>query len=338
MKTSFGPLPGGREASLYTISRGGITAALSDLGATLVRLFVPDREGKQADIVLGYDDAMGYWNGRSFFGAIVGRNANRVGGASFPLGGREYRLQDNENGNNLHSGWDYYHLRLWDVAEAAEDRIVFHLYSPNGDQGFPGNADIRVTYHLSADSTLHITYDGICDRDTVFNMTNHSYFNLAGEDQPRLAYQQELTLPARFFTACDSASIPTENRDVDGTPMDFRVPKPISRDAGRDYDALKLQGGYDHNFEVFCNPCATLYDPTSGRAMAVCTDLPGVQFYAGNFVDEIGKNGIHYAAHSGVCLETQYYPDALHHPGWPQPVTKAGVPYHTETHFRFFTK
>lgn len=337
MKSSFGLLPDGSEAFLYTISCGGITAKLTDLGATLVSLFVPDRQNKAADIVLGYDNAAGYLQGSCFFGATVGRNANRIGGASFVLNGLEYKLPANENGNSLHSGPNYYHRRLWRVLEQAEDSICFGLFSPSGDQGYPGNAHIRVTYRLEANQTLRICYDAVCDEDTLFNLTNHSYFNLAGQERSELAYKQELCLPARFYTHCDDQNIPTENRDVAGTPMDFREPKPICRDAGQDFDALQLQGGYDHNFEVFCSPCATLYDPYSGRAMAVTTDKPGVQLYAGNYIDEIGKGGIRYGKHSGIALETQFYPDAVHHTDWPQPFAKEGVPQHSETAFHFFT-
>ena len=200
----------------------------------------------------------------------------------------------------------------------------------------PGNAQITVTYRIDGDNGLHIVYDGICDQDTVFNLTNHSYFNLAGHQHTDKAMDQVLSLPARHFCPDDAESIPTgEKRDVSGTPMDFRAPKAIGRDIGIDYDALNLQGGYDHNFEVFCNPCATLTDPASGRSMSVYTDCPGIQFYSGNFLDDEGKDGIHYGKRSGVALETQFYPDALHHPDWAQPITKAGQRYHSETCYRF---
>jgi aldose 1-epimerase len=168
-------------------------------------------------------------------------------------------------------------------------------------------------------------------------MTNHSYFNLAGHDKPEGAMAQKLTLPARFYTVADAQSIPTgENRSVSGTPMDFRKAKAIGRDIGDNYEALNLQGGYDHNFEVFCNPCAIVEEPESGRSMAVYTDCPGVQFYAGNYLQgEIGKDGVSYPKRSGICLETQYYPDSINHPEWPQPFVKAGQKYHSETEYRF---
>ncbi len=336
MKKSFGHLPSGAEVFLYTISCGGITATVSDLGATLVHVLVPDADGIVADVALGYDDPAGYLNGTCFLGAIVGRSANRIKGSEFTIGGRTYAMTPNENGNNLHSGPDFYHTRVWEVVEESDTAVKFHLSSPDGDQGFPGNASIDVTYMLDATGGLHIVYDAVCDKDTIFNLTNHSYFNLAGHDHTGATMDQLLMLPARVFSVADDESVPTgEMRSVEGTPMDFRSPKPIGQDIGADYEPLNLQGGYDHNFEVFCNPCAVLSDPVSGRTMAVYTDLPGIQFYAGNFLNETGKGGTVYGKRSGIALETQYYPDSIHHPEWAQPVTKAGETYHTETVYRF---
>lgn len=337
MKKSFGVLPTGEQTYLYTISCGGVTAAVSDFGATLVNVFVPDADGNVADVALGYDDAAGYLAGTCFFGAIVGRSANRIKGSTFPLGGREYSLTPNEHGNNLHSGPSFYHTRMWTVTAYTDTKISLHLDSPAGDQGYPGNASIDVTYTMDENGGLHIAYDALCDRDTIFNLTNHSYFNLAGQSNTGAAMEQLLMLPARRFAVADSESIPTgEMRNVEGTPMDFRMPKAIGRDIdAEDFEPLKLQGGYDHNFEVFCNPCAVLSDPVSGRTMAVYTDLPGIQFYAGNFLKGTGKGGVEYGKRSGVALETQFYPDAIHHPEWKQPVTKAGEKYHSETVYRF---
>lgn len=336
MKKPFGKLPCGQETFLYTISSGGITATVTDFGATLVHVYVPDADGNTVDVALGYDDAQGYLDGTCFLGAIVGRSANRIKGSAFSVGDKKYTLTPNENGNNLHSGPDCYHTRMWDVASCTEDAITFHLNSADGDQGFPGNASIDVTYRLDTNGGLHIVYDAVCDQDTVFNLTNHSYFNLAGQQNTAAAMDQLLMLPARVFAVADEESIPTgEMRSVEGSPMDFRTAKPIGRDINQDYDALNLQGGYDHNFEVFCNPCAVLSDPVSGRTMSVYTDLPGVQFYAGNFLQGFGKGGVEYGKRSGIALETQYYPDSINHPEWAQPVTKAGEKYHTETIYRF---
>ena len=334
MKEKFGVLPSGEEASLYTISCGFLTAVVTDYGATLVKLMVPDKNGVPADVVLGYDHVDGYRTGSAYLGATVGRNANRIGGAAFELNGRTITLSKNDNGNNLHSGPDGYSYRMWKVLSHTDSSISFTLISPNGDQGFPGEARIRVTYTLQADG-LEIVYDASCNQDTVFNMTNHTYFNLAGHDHPEAAMDQILTLPGRYFNPDDAENIPTgEQRRVDGTPMDFRCPKPIGQDLHADYEPLHLQNGYDHNFEVYTNPCAILSDPESGRTLAISTDCPGIQLYSGNFLDTTGKGGVHYGKNSGVALETQFAPDSLHHPDWPQPVTPAGTVYHSRTFYK----
>lgn len=337
MRKSFGRLPSGEETTLYTISCGRITATVTDYGAHLVNLFVPDKMGQTADVVLGYDDANGYRTGNgAFLGATVGRNANRIAGASFMMGDTRIHLTPNENENNLHSGPQNFHLRMWRLVSHTENSVTLELTSPQGDQGFPGKAVIRVTYRLDTQGGLHIIYDATCDRDTVFNLTNHSYFNLAGQDRPEKAMEQTLCIPGRVFCPDDADNIPTgELRSVEGTPFDFRLPKPIGQNIGDDYEPLHLQGGYDHNFEVFCNPCAYLSDPESGRTMAVYTDCPGIQFYAGNYLNEVGKEGIRYDMRTGVALETQFYPDSVHHPEWAQPFTKAGERYHSETIYRF---
>ena len=337
MKRDFGTLPDGTKATLYTLAGGGLTATVTDFGAHLVSLFVPDKNGRTDDVVLGFDDANGYRTGNGgFLGATVGRNANRIKGASFMLDDTKVRLTPNEGENNLHSGPNAFHLRMWDVVQGSDHAITFHLFSPRGDQGFPGNADIYVTYSLEQNGTLRIRYDGLCDRDTVLNMTNHSYFNLAGQQNVDAAMEQELISPGRFFNPDDAENIPTgELRNVEGTPMDFRTPKAIVRDINAPYEPLEFQGGYDHNWEVFCSPCAILCDPASGREMAVSTDCPGIQFYAGNFLNEVGKGGISYGYRQGIALETQFYPDSVNHPEWPQPFVKAGQHYHSETTYKF---
>ena len=338
MKKSFGVMPNGEPAYLYRITNGTLTAEVTDCGAALVRLFVPDRDGGLADVVLGYDNAGQYVAADTYFGATVGRNANRIGGAVFPLNGKAYPLDPNDNErNNLHSGFSPYKNRLWQVVWHEEDSICLRLDSPDGDQGFPGNAQIRVTYTLDSTNALCIAYDAVCDKDTIFNMTNHSYFNLAGHHRPEEAMKQVLTAPARFFVVTDPEAIPTgELREVAGTPMDFRLPKALDQDINEDYQALRILGGYDHCYEVFTAPCAILSHPASGRTMAVYTDCRGFQLYCGNFLEnEPGKDGMVYPHRSGVCLETEFYPDSVHHPDWPQPVTKAGVPYHSETRYQF---
>ncbi len=338
MKESFGILPDGQEVSLYTIACGQMKAVISDLGATIVRLYVPDKNGNVDDVVLGFSSPEEYIASGTFFGALVGRNANRVGNAQFTLNGKEYRLDAN-NGkfHNLHSGFKPYKNRIWTVERHDADSIRMSILSPDGDQGFPGNAQIHITYTLDERGGLHLVYDAVADRDTVFNLTNHTYFNLAGHQHPEKAMDMILSMPARFYTVADAASIPTgEQRSVEGTPFDFREPKPIGQDINEDYESLKLQGGYDHNFEVFTAPGAILSDRESGRRMAMITDCPGVQFYSGNFLlGETGKDSVSYCKRGGICLETQFYPDSVNHPEWPQPFYPAGTRYHTETTYRF---
>lgn len=336
-KRPFGTLPNGEQAFLYTISGGCLTAEISDFGATLVRLYVPDKQGALADVVLGFDDAGDYLASTTYFGATVGRNANRISGASFSLCGQTIQLFPNENGNNHHSGPDSYAFRLWQVERQEESKITFFLHSPHGDQGFPGNADIRVTYSLEETDTLCITYEAVSDRDTVFNLTNHSYFNLAGHHRPEWAMGQTLQLHAAYFTPSDAQGVPTgELRSVAATPMDFRVPKVLGQDIDKDYESLRLQAGYDHTFQIDGNPCAVLCDPVSGRKMEISTDCPGIHCYCGNFFrDEQGKDGVIYCRRGGVALETQYFPDAVHQPQWPQPIVKAGTPYRSQTKYIF---
>ena len=338
MKQKFGMLPDGREASLYTLTSGNLTAVFSDYGATLVKLFVPDREGKLADVVLGFDDPNQYTGSDTFFGAVIGRNTNRIGGAAFVLNGKRYQLPANDGGkHSLHSGPNPYKNRLWTVEWVDAESICFSLESPDGDQGYPGNAQIRVTYTLEGGNVLRIAYDAVCDQDTVFNLTNHTFFNMAGHDQPEKAMDQLLCMPARFFNPDDAENIPTgELRNVADTPMDFRSPKPIGGEIGADYEPLQLQGGYDHNFEVFTDPAAILTDAESGRSVAISTDCPGMHFYSGNYLaGEQGKDGVRYCWRGGIALEPQFYPDSVNHPEWPQPFVKAGEKYHSETKYKF---
>ncbi len=335
MKKAFGTLPSGENASIYTISDGTVTAMISDFGATLVRLYVPAKDGTITDVVLGYDDVNAYAELGGHLGATVGRNANRIGEAKFTLNGKEYQLGVNHFKNNLHSGPDCFDYRIWKVTAHSKNAITFQIFSPDGDQGFPGNADIKVTYTV-ADNALKLSYDGICDQDTVFNLTNHTYFNMAGHTKPELAMSQTLMMPAKRFTVADEESIPTgEMRPVDGTAFDFRTAKPIGQDINEDYAPLLLQQGYDHNFEVSAQPCAVLTSSETGISMQVYTDCPGVQFYSGNYLNNPGKDNVHYIKRGGICLETQHFPDSVNHPEWKQPFVPANTPYHSETEYRF---
>lgn len=330
MKKFFGTLPLGTDASLYTISCGRLQAAVSDLGATLVSLWVD-----QTDIVLGYDSAEDYYRNDGFLGAVVGRNANRIQGSCFPLNGETIQLPANEGANNLHSGPDPYSRRIWNVLSVTPSSICLSLDSPDGDQGFPGNAHIQVSYSIEHDG-LTISYDAVSDQDTVFNFTNHAYFNLFGEDQPDRAMDQLLTIPGSWFCPDDAENIPTgELRSVENTPFDFRTPKALARDIQENYEPLILQGGYDHNFEAAHPVCAILQNPDTGLTMTVSTTCPGVQIYTANFLDVTGKQGHPYPKRSGVAIETQFAPNSVNHPEWPQPFVKAHAPYHSETHFQF---
>lgn len=330
MKEFFGTLPLGMTASLYTISCGRLRAAVTDFGATLVSLWVDG-----TDVVLGYDSAEDYNRNDGFLGAVVGRNANRIKGSKFCLNGETVHLSANEGANNLHSGPSPYCRRLWTVENTTPASIRFSLESPDGDQGFPGNARIQVTYTIDHDG-LTISYDSLSDKDTVFNFTNHAYFNLFGEDRADRAMEQLLTIPGNWFNPDDAENIPTgEQRCVTGTPFDFHTAKALGRDIGEDYEPLMLQGGYDHNFEAAQPVCAILKNPESGLTMTVSTTCPGVQIYTANFLDVSGKQGHRYPRRSGVAIETQFAPDSVNHPEWPQPFVKANTPYHSETRFQF---
>ena len=348
-KETFGCMQDGREVYKYTLTnKNGVSASFITLGGVWVSMMVPDRDGKLADVVLGYDDLESYRKNPPHFGAPIGRNANRIGGAVITLGGKDYKLEANNGPNNLHSGPDFYHDRLWDCAalESAEgSRLDFSLESPDGDQGYPGNARITVSYTLKGDNSLELEYRMVSDAETVANFTNHSYFNLAGHDSGDVM-KQEVWLNATKYTPADAVSIPTgEIVPVAGTPMDFTEMKPIGRDIGEDFEALILGKGYDHNW-VLDHPAGELslaakaYDPASGRVMETYTDLPGIQFYTANFLNgELpGKGGATYGPRNAFCFETQYYPDAVHKPQFPSPVLKAGEEYHTVTVYRFLTK
>ncbi len=344
VRSSFGKNAKGEETTLFRISsESGMRVCVTDQGATLVAVWAPDRDGIFEDVLLGYEQALSYDRNRGHLGAVVGRNANRIGGARFLLGDQEIVLAQNDRGNNLHSGPDFWENRLWGAEEFPEEGSVrFTLHSPDGDQGFPGNADVSVTYTLTPDNVLRITYRGVSDKKTVFNMTNHSYFNLAGQDAGSIL-DHELQLFASWFTPAGPLSIPTgEVMPVEGTPMDFRTPHRIGERIGADFEELKYAGGYDHNWIIdgeagTMRPAAVLYDPKSGRKMTVSTDLPAVQFYTGNMVHATGKGGQEYTARAGLCLETQYVPNVLNfeRSDMARPVFEAGSVYTAVTEFRF---
>lgn len=342
-KEAFGIMPDGREISLYTIeNQNGVSASVTDLGAIWVRMLVPDRDGNVSDVLLGYDDAEGYLVNGPHMGSVVGRIANRTGGACFLLNGKEYKLEKNNGENNLHSGPDYFDRRLWFGKESGEDSVVFFLESPDGDQGFPGNAKISVKYTLTEDDTLEISYLAVCDQDTPMNLTNHAYFNLGGQGSGS-ALDHVVQIHADFFTPSGVDSVPTgEILSVENTPMDFRKPKPIGAEIGCDYNQLIQAKGYDHNWCLNHVPgvysfSASACDPESGRAVDVYTDLPGVQFYTANWLGgEKGKGGASYGERDAFCFETQMYPDAVNKPQFISPVIRAGETHVTRTGYHFY--
>lgn len=340
MTHSFGMTSKGEEARLFTIQNDkGMEIKVSDYGATLVQVRVPDKEGRLLDVVLGYDDVQGYEAGNAFFGATIGRVANRIGNGEFRLGGRTYELTRNDGQNTLHGGRDFYNKRIWKTGETQEDHVEFLMDSPSGDQGFPGNVKISVTYTLTKDNEVKIHYRAVPDADTLINLTNHSYFNLSGHASGTVL-AQEVMLDADAYARADSQSIPTgEIVPVSGTPMDFRQLKPIGAEIDEAYEALEFGKGYDHNWVLNkkgYRKAAFMRSKESGIAMEVYTDLPGLQFYTANFVDhEKGKEGAVYNMRQAACFETQYFPDAVHKDHFEGPEVKAGEIYETTTAYRF---
>ena len=341
-KEKFGVTRDGREVYIYTLSNGnGVRARVINYGAILVNLFVPDKDGNVEDVVLGFDSLEGYFGNGSFLGATIGPNANRIGGACFKIGGKTYHIDDNDGGNNLHSHKDEgYHKRVWDV-ETGTDNVTFTLEGKDGEMGFPGNKKVSVTYSLSEDNALKLQYHVTSDADTIINMTNHTYFNLAGHKAGKIE-DHLLRLNASCYTPTVPGSIPTgEIAPVAGTPMDFTTAKPIGQDINADFEQLKMAQGFDHNFVVdgadgTVREIAEASDPKSGRRMRVFTDLPGVQFYAGNCIsEETGKEGVLYGPRMGFCLETQYYPDNIHHPEFPSAVFGREKEYDSVTIYQF---
>ena len=295
-------------------------------------------------MVLGYDDIRGYEVNGCFFGAIIGRSGNRIAGARFSLYGQEYQLDKNENDNNLHSGPDGFEKKLWKVAEISDDKnsVIFNRISPDGENGFPGEFDVSVKYEFTEDNELRIHYQGICDEPTVANMTNHSYFNLAGHASGTID-NQILQINSEFYTPNDSECMPTgEVLSVMGTPFDFRAPKPIGQDINADFEQIEMFGGYDHNFAISGRGyrlCAIAKCLENGITMEVYTDKPGVQLYTSNGLPEgIYKEGAKYSTHQAFCLETQYFPNGMKNSHFIAPILKVGDEYNFTTEYKFIVK
>lgn len=342
VQEKFGVTKTGEEIFLFTLkNKNGVEAKITNFGAALVSLFVPDKDGKMEDVVLGFDTAEGYFDNPSFFGVTIGPSANRIAGAAFELNGKKYQIAVNDGENNLHSDMDNgYHKRVW-TAVAGENDLTLTLEGKDGEMGFPGNKKITMVYSLSEDNGLKLKYHATSDADTIINLTNHTYFNLAGHKSGSIE-GQFLHLYAGKYTHVLPGAIPTgEIKSVAGTPLDFTQMKMIGKEIGADFEQLKLVQGYDHNFVVdgydgTMRQIAEAADEKSGRRMKVFSDLPGVQFYAGNCISpQSGKDGAHYEPRTGFCLETHYYPDNIHHPNFPQAIFGPGKDYNAETIYQF---
>jgi aldose 1-epimerase len=349
-KQAFGKTEDGRPVDLYILANdSGMEAAITNYGATVVSLKVPDRLGKLADVVLGYDNVSDYASGKAYFGAIIGRYGNRIAHGKFELGGASYTLARNDGENHLHGGNQGFNKRLWtakDVSGGAGRALELTYVSKDGEEGYPGNLSVRVVYTLTSHDELKIDYSATTDKPTVVNLTNHSYFNLAGEGNGDIL-QHQLMIHADRFTPVDATLIPTgELRKVRGTPFDFSTPTAIGARINDDDEQLKFAKGYDHNWVLTAGKpgtlalAARLYESKSGRVLEVWTTQPGIQFYTGNFLnaDVHGKSGKTYGFRSALCLETQHFPDSPNHPGFPSTVLEPGQHYHSITVYKFSTK
>jgi aldose 1-epimerase len=348
-KRSFGKLPDGRETFLYTLTnRHGVSLKFSDYGGIVTSLEAPDRQGERLDVALGYDDLAGYLLKSPYFGCIVGRVGNRIGGARFTLEGKEIRLAANEGPHHLHGGLVGFDKRLWKVEvveheEGPAVRLSYH--SPDMEEGYPGALDVQALYLWTDNNEFRIEYSASTDKTTVLNLTHHSYFNLKDGGASSIE-SHEMLIPASRITAVDSASIPTgELREVAGTPFDFRRSQAIGLRIGEEDGQLANGKGYDHNWVLddasgALMLAAAVYEPTSGRVMEVLTTEPATQFYSGNYLDGSirGKYGMIYGKRHGLCLEPQRYPDSPNHPAFPSIVLKPGERYRHTIVYKFSTR
>jgi len=343
-KQSFGKTADGQNVDLYTLRNvHGVEAKITNYGGIVTSLKVPDRRGKFDDVVLGFNDLDSYLKGHPYFGAIIGRYGNRIAKGRFTLNGVEYKLAVNNGENTLHGGIKGFDKVVW-TAQDSKTRlgpsIALTYLSKDGEEGYPGNLNVKVVYTLTNNNELRIDYTATTDKDTVTNLTHHSYFNLAGEGNGDILNHQVLINATRFLPT-DAGSIPTgELRSVTGTPFDFRKMMTIGARINQDEEQLKLGNGYDHNWIINgrgMRLAAQAYEPTSGRRMQVWTTEPGLQFYTGNFLDGTltGKSGKVYPRRSGFCFETQHYPDSPNHPAFPTTTLKKGATYRSTTIYKF---
>jgi len=332
----------GKRIDIYTLrNEAGVEVQAMTYGATILSWKTPDRDGRLADIVLGLDGPARYLKGDSpYFGAIVGRYGNRIGSARFTLDGRTYTLAANDGVNHLHGGVRGFDKVTWQASRGTDGRgpaVTFSRTSPDGEEGYPGALTVRVTYTLTAKNELIVDYEATTDKPTVLNLTQHSYFNLAGDGD---ILGHELRINADRYTPVDKTLIPTgELATVEGTPFDFRKPTRIGARIGSEHPQMQFGRGYDHNWVLSrsgggLSPAAELYDPKSGRTLQVATTEPGLQFYSGNFLDgTLTGKGRTYGHRSGLCLETQRFPDSPNKPSFPTTVLRPGEKYRTQTVF-----
>ncbi len=341
----FGTMPDGQVVEAVTLTnRNGLTARVLTYGATLQALTAPDRDGTTADIVLGHATLADYLAERRYFGVTVGRYANRIRHGRFAIDGTPYAVACNNGANSLHGGEDGFDTRCWTIAAASASEVVLALTSPDGDQGYPGTLAVTATYRLDDDDALHITYSATTDAPTIVNLTNHSFFNLAGEGSGRSILSHRLMLAADAYLPVDSTMIPTgEHRAVADTPFDFRTPRAIGdriRDATD--DQIRLGQGYDHNYILHAGDAdgmrlaATVSDPASGRTLTLETDQPGLQLYSGNFLDgrAVGKAGRAYRQSDGLALEPQLFPDTPNQPAFGSARLDPGETYRARIVYR----
>lgn len=338
-REKFGVCTDRRVAYLYTISNSsGMTAKISDFGGVMVSLFVKDKTGNYRDVVMGYDTLAEYENNPAYVGALIGRCASRIKDGKFNLDGKDYQLDKNDNTNHLHGGFEGFNKKLWNAEQISASCLKLTLFSPEGDQKYPGNLVVCVEYEITEDNTLCITYRGMSDQKTIFNMTHHAYINLGGQDADTIL-DHYLRIDADTFVEIDeNMSVTGEVMAVEETPLDFRNPKKIGKDINADNEQVRLAGGYDHNYVLNGGGAAAeAYCEATGIEMKVYTDLPGMQLYTGNFLDEsvLMKGGCSANKHRAFCLETQYFPDAVNHCNFPSPVIEAGECKEYTTRFVF---
>jgi aldose 1-epimerase len=343
----FGKMPDGTPVDLYTLrNRHGMEVKITNYGGIVVSISVPDRNGELADVVLGYDNLEGYLKESPFFGAMVGRYGNRIANAKFSLDGKEYKLPVNNGPNCLHGGLKGFDKVVWQAKSLATPEgpaLELSYTSKDGEEGFPGNLSVTAVYALTDDNGLKLEYTATTDKDTVVNLTQHSYFNLAGKGD---ILNHEVMIHADKFTPTDKNLIPTgELKPVQGTPFDFRKPTAIGARINEDDEQLKMAGGYDQNW-VINKPAgklglmARVFEPTTGRVLEVLSTEPGMQFYTGNFLNGkiTGKGGWVYKARSAFCMEPQHFPDSPNHPEFPSVVLRPGQEYHNTIIYRFSVK